>query len=324
MKHKSSPKHKKKGFTPLIIIPGIILVFGIIYGIYFLVNTGYFNPKESTKLLAFPTVDIGYSSPTLGFKLTLPGNWTVCDPGYNPGVIGLQPQAISTDRCSAYTITTDRYNIYPENPALKRQPKESFFDYVIRLDAAYMQQPQVIKSKISNPKVEFRGIDAHTVLKKITTSYPQNIPVGTRRQVLYVEGAQKETLIISSNFGDFTSKEDDANLKLIASNLASIPISTGDISGQVNSVTSENNHEKTTPMPNFPVTIYTDLTDKKAIAASTKSDDSGKYVIHLKPGTYYAEYANGIKQTITVSLGGITSFNPGITPKSEPTPLTPF
>lgn len=305
---------KEEGFTSLIIIFGITIVIGIIGGIYYFGKTGSLSPREPTNVVVAPAANIEYSSTTLGFKLTLPAGWTICDPGKMPGVIDLQPELTPSNDCYGYTINTALYNA-SGNPSaeVKRKPSESFMDYVKRLDAAYVQQPQVIKSNNSKPKIEFISVRPHEVLKKITTKYPENVPVGTRWQVLYVEDSQKEAIIIGSRYIG-NSSEEDPNLQLIAANLTSIPITTGAISGQVNSVVINNNEERDTPLPNFPITIYTDFTDKKTIAVATKSDAAAMFVVHLKPGKYYAKYADGVWQPIPVSLGKTTSFNPGLKP----------
>lgn len=321
------PACRQAGFTPFVIILGIVIVFGIISGAYFLGKTSSSNPKESTNIEVTPSPEasVEYSSSTLGFKLNLPAGWTVCDPGSTPGVIGLEPALVPSNECHGYTINTAYYNTFSVNSSVevKRKPSESFINYVKRLDAEYMQQPQVLKSNKSKPKIEFISISPNEVLKKVTTKYPENVPVGTRWQALYIEDPQKGAIIIGSRYGSNSSIE-DPNLQLIAANLTSIPIATGAVSGQVNEVSFSNDVQQNTPKPNFPITIYTDFTDKKTIAAATKSDDTAMFVVHLKPGTYYAKYPNGVWQPITVSLGKTTTFNPGLTPEGALSSSLPY
>lgn len=316
---------QEEGFAPLIIIFGITIVVGIIGGVYYLGKTNFLSPKEPTNVVIAPAADVEYSSTTLGFKLTLPAGWTICDPNKVPGVIDLQPALTPSNDCYGYTINTAYYNIFSGNPSaeIKRKPSESFMDFVKRLDEAYMQQPQVIKSNNSKPKIEFISVRPQEVLKKITTKYPENVSVGTRWQVLYIEDQQKEAIIISSRYGSNSSIVEDPNLRLIADHLKSIPITTGAISGQANSVIFDNNEQKNTQLPNFPITIYTDFTDKKTIAATTKSDDAAMFVVHLKPGKYYAQYADGVWQPITVSLGKTSFFSPGLKPGGATTNVFP-
>ncbi len=253
-----------------------------------------------------------YVNTTLGFTLHLPDGWEVCDTTDGAGFIDLTPPPNSSPGCSAsgaYTVTIAKY--YSQLPGtpnpLKRQPGESFIDYVKQLDQGYFSTLESPTAG-SQTNSEFKTIDSHTILETVPGASK-----GSPSKIMYIENPQASAFIITLGANGF----DASNLQLIASDLTSSPITTGDITGQMSAQIEKNNTFSNTDTPtNFPVTLYAE--DKSTIVSTTKTNFAGIYNFRVKPGTYYINDPGTGWHSITVSLGDIQIFNGGTITRITP------
>lgn len=308
---------KQKGYLLPILIAVIVLVT-VGAGGYLIYKSQIKQPTPSQQTSQSIPSSIKtknqYANTTLGFTLNLPDGWTVCDSTAGHGFVGVTPPPESTPNCSGsgpYTITISKYYYQASatsNP-LVRQPGESFIDYVKQLDQTYFTIPG-LPIRETQTQSEFKTIDSHTILETIPGASN-----GSPFKIMYIENPQVTSFIITVGAG--ANESDVSNLQVIASGLASSPITTGDITGQMSAQIEKDNTFYDTDTPtNFPITLYAE--DKSTVVATTKTNFAGIYNFRVKPGVYYISDPGTGWRGIEVSIGDIQTFNGGTITHSTP------
>ncbi len=286
----------QKGFAPTVIL--LFTCFLIIVGA---IGFFYFNRSHSTSLLpqqSKTTVSDIYINTTLGLTINLPDSWDICDGNVGAGFIGITPPPVPGTKCSAsgpYSVTTAKY--YSRVPGTlnqtKRQSNESFIDYVKRLDQSYFQSPP--------DQIEYKSINPQTVLATITDA-----SLGSPTNIMYLENSETGAIIITLGSNGYET----SNLSTIASSITTVPITTGDITGQMSAQVERNNTFTSLDTPtNYPVRLYGE--DRGTVISTTNTNFSGIYTFRVRPGIYNINDSGTGWKTITVSTGDIQIFNGG-------------
>lgn len=292
---------KEKGFAPLIITLGIVVILGIVGGIYYL---GKVNSKPQIQNPAV-TSKSTFQDTTKGLEISLPDNLVVCE--YASDLKLKQAASCSLEEDSGDgSILIDTYNQFHHpmfGPVIPKTSQESLHDWVIEIaNGISTNNNQLNKTNREHGNLiiieqidDISDIDSNTVLDRVTNKITESNKASYAYYTTIYQ--QQGDNIIALSLRSNIKGENIDKLKSLLPLIRSIPITTGDLGLNITWHHNKNSGSY------VDYTGYLYQADQKTIAANIKPDWKGLYFVKLKPGTYYFFYPDGSSKQLQVKLG---------------------